>query len=176
MAFHGDRSKNENWYGYGAEVLAVADAVVSDVQDDIPENVPLQPERPVKINRDSSGGNYVTLDLGNGRFVFFAHLQPHRIRVKPGERVRRGQVLGYLGNAGNSTNPHLHFHVSDGRKIFEGEGLPFVFDAFNFLGDADLGRAIEPSLGVVTWKPQPGVTGEKRRYEIPLDRAVIEFR
>lgn len=176
MAVHDDRSKNENWYGYGAEVLAVADAIVSDVQDGIPENVPLQPERPVKINLQSSGGNSVTLDLGNGRFAFFAHLQPGKIRVKTGEKVRRGQVLGYIGNSGNSTNPHLHFHVSDGRKIYEGEGLPFVFDTFYFQGEADLRPAIAEGRGEVTWKPQPGVQGEKRRGEMPLDRAVVEFR
>ena len=176
MAVRGNRNKNEDWYGYGAEVLAVADAVVSDVQDGIPENVPLQPDRAVKINLQTSGGNSVTLDLGNGRFAFFAHLQPNKIRVKPGDRVRRGQVLGLLGNSGNSTNPHLHFHVSDGRKIFEGEGLPFVFDTFYFLGEADLAPAIAVGRGEVTWKPESGVAGEKRRSEMPLDRAVVEFR
>ena len=60
------------------------------------------------------GGNHVVLDLGGGRFAFYAHLQPGSLRVKAGERVKAGQVLGLVGNSGNSTEPHLHFHISNG--------------------------------------------------------------
>lgn len=53
----------------------------------------------------------VSLDLGHGLRAFYAHLQPGSVRVKTGELVKRGQVLGRLGNSGNSAGPHLHFHV-----------------------------------------------------------------
>ena len=76
--------------------------------------------------------NYVILALGNGGLAFYAHLQPGRLRVKPGDRVRRGQVLGLLGNSGNSDAPHLHFHISDANSL-ESEGLPYVFDSFETL-------------------------------------------
>jgi murein DD-endopeptidase MepM/ murein hydrolase activator NlpD len=56
----------------------------------------------------------VILDLGGGRYAFDAHLQPGTIRVKPGDRVRTGQILDLVGNSGNSTEPHLHFHLPDG--------------------------------------------------------------
>jgi murein DD-endopeptidase MepM/ murein hydrolase activator NlpD len=61
-------------------------------------------------------------------------LQPGSIRVKPGERVRAGQLLGLVGNSGNSTAPHLHFHVSDRPSILEGEGLPYGIDRFSVEG------------------------------------------
>jgi murein DD-endopeptidase MepM/ murein hydrolase activator NlpD len=66
------------------------------------------------------------LDLGGGTYAFYAHLQPGSLRVKNGDRVTRGRVLGLLGNSGNSTEPHLHFHVSDGMSPLGSEGLPYT--------------------------------------------------
>ena len=105
----GDRKDNKNYHAYGSEVLAVADAVVTSTKDGIPENVPGPKSRAVPISLETIGGNYVVLDLGGGRFAFYAHLQPGSLQVKPGDRVRRGQLLGRVGNSGNSTEPHLHF-------------------------------------------------------------------
>ena len=59
-------------------------------------------------------GNFVVLDIGNGAFVLFAHMQPGSVTVKAGDKVKRGQVLGRVGNTGNSQAPHLHLHVMDG--------------------------------------------------------------
>lgn len=99
---HTDATKNENWYSYGTEVRAVADAVVSAVKDGIPDNVPLSRTKAVPITVETIAGNYVMLNLGLGRFALYAHLQPHKMRVKAGDTVRRGQVIGLLGNSGNS--------------------------------------------------------------------------
>src|SRR4051794_39339030 len=76
-------------------------------------------------NAGNPGGNHVILSLRNGHYAFYAHLQPGSIRVKPGDRVRRGQVLGLLGNSGNSNATHLHFHIMNGDSWFASEGLPF---------------------------------------------------
>jgi murein DD-endopeptidase len=168
---HDDPYKNENWYDYGAEVLAVADAVVSAVKDGIPENVPLSGKRVVPITLETIVGNYVFLDLGHSRFALYAHLQPG-IRVKVGDRVSRGQVLGLLGNSGNSDSPHLHFHIVDGNSALGAEGLPFVFESYEVLG-------VVNDLGVLTrdngWRPQPGATIEKRRKEMPVENMIIRF-
>ena len=75
-------------------------------------------------------GNHVVLDLGGGRFAMYAHLRQGSVAVKAGDRVRRGDVLGRLGNSGNSTEPHLHFHVADGTSPVDASGLPFVLDRF----------------------------------------------
>ena len=62
-----------------------------------------------------------------GFTAFYAHLQPSSVRVKVGDRVKRGQVLGLVGNSGNSTAPHLHFQISRGGSILASEGVPFVY-------------------------------------------------
>jgi murein DD-endopeptidase MepM/ murein hydrolase activator NlpD len=104
----------------------VADATVAAIKDGIPENVPGPTSRAVPITSETIDGNYVVLDLGEGRFAFYAHLQPGSLRVKAGDRVTTGQVLGLVGNSGNSTEPHLHFHVSNGVSPLGSEGLPYA--------------------------------------------------
>jgi murein DD-endopeptidase MepM/ murein hydrolase activator NlpD len=171
LAFRGDPSKNAAWAAYGAEVLAVADAVVADVKDGIPENDPTSDKKAVPINLETVAGNYVILDLGGGYYAFYAHLQPKSIRVKVGDRVNRGQVLALLGNSGNSDAPHLHFHLADGNSPLGAEGVPYVFQSFEMQG-------ILPSKKLLVeggWKPQPGTKSDKRRLEIPVENAVVNF-
>jgi len=132
--FDGDSKDNRTYYAYGADAVAVADATVAVVKDGIPENVPDRESRAVPITLETIGGNHVVLDLGGGRFAFYAHLQPGNIKVKIGDKVKRGQVLGLIGNSGNSTEPHLHFHVTDGRSPMGSEGVPYVIDSFEVLG------------------------------------------
>ena len=67
-------------------------------------------------------------------YAFYAHLQPGSLKVKLGDKVRRGQVVGLVGNSGNSTEPHLHFHVSDANSPLGCEGLPYALDAFEVQG------------------------------------------
>jgi hypothetical protein len=166
----GDPARNDNWHGYGAEVLAVADATVAAVKDGIPQNTPLTPERAVPITLDTIGGNHVLLNLGGGRYGFYAHLQPGSLRVKPGDRVRRGQVLGLLGNSGNSDAPHLHFHVGNAPSPLDAEGIPYVLDRFDRLG------TVESLDQVMTDGWRPAAAAEARREQIPLDKEVVAFR
>jgi hypothetical protein len=127
--FTGDRTKNASYHAYGQDALAVADGAIVEIKDGIPENVP-GPTRAVPITLETIGGNHVVLDLGGGAFAFYAHLQPGSLKVKVGDRVKRGQVLGLVGNSGNSTEPHLHFHVMDGPNNLGSEGIPYAFEAF----------------------------------------------
>lgn len=164
LTFTGDRLKNENYRCYGAEALAVADATVAAVKDGIPQNIPGANSRAVPITLETVGGNYVILDLGEGRYAFYAHLQPGSLRVKPGDKVRRGQVLGLVGNSGNSTEPHLHFHISDSASPLASEGLPYVFESFEQQGQG------------WGWKPaSKDEPVQKRSMEIPLQNAVVRF-
>jgi N-acyl-D-amino-acid deacylase len=130
----GDPKDNKNYRAYGRDAIAVADAVVSAVKDGIPENVPGPASRAVPITLETVGGNHVILNLGDGVYAFYAHLQPASIKVKVGDKVRRGQLLGLVGNSGNSTEPHLHFHISDANTPLGTEGLPFVYTAFEVQG------------------------------------------
>jgi hypothetical protein len=71
-------------------------------------------------------GNSVTLDLGGGVYAVFAHLRRGSVRVAKGDRVRAGDVLGEVGNSGNSSEPHLHFHLMDRPRPLAAAGLPFA--------------------------------------------------
>lgn len=122
--------ENTRFFGYGQDVLAVADARVARVLEGVPENVPGADSRAVPINVTTVTGNAVWLDLGEDRFAFYAHLQPGSIRVHEGDVVHRGDVLGSLGNSGNSTAPHLHFHVARGLGGLDTEGVPYTFERF----------------------------------------------
>lgn len=170
LPFQGDPKKNESWYGYGQEVLAVADGVVASVQDGIPENVPLSPEMAIPIDVSNAGGNHVIVKLEDGRHAFFAHLIPGSLRVKPGDRVTSGQVLGLLGNSGNSDAPHLHFHVSDANSPLGSEGQPYAFESFEIEGRIE---SLDPILAGQPAKLDR--TREPRRREVPVENVVVRF-
>src|SRR3954471_18618605 len=82
----------------------------------------------------TSAATYVVVDIGGGRFAFYAHLQPGSLKVHVGDRVRAGQVLGLVGNSGNTDFPHLHFHVMNGPSPLASDGLPFEFRSFTSPG------------------------------------------
>ena len=131
---HGSPKDNKSYAAYGTEVLAVADGVVATVHDNIPENTPGPNSRAVPITRETIGGNFIILDIGDSRYAVYAHLQPGSLRVKMGDRVRRGQAIALLGNSGNSTGPHLHFQVVDRNSLLDSEGVPYVIDSFEVRG------------------------------------------
>lgn len=164
--WQGDSTRNENWFGYREPLLAVAEGTVVDVKDGIPENVPLSPQRAVPITMETVGGNYVILDLGGGRYAFYAHIVPGTITVKRGDRVRPGQTIGLLGNSGNSDAPHLHFHLGDRPSPLGTEGLPFVIDQYQKVGMAGMNF-------LQAW--QPSGPAEPRRGELPLQNHVVIF-
>lgn len=132
--FSGDSLKNTSYYAYGSDALAVADGVVSEVKDSIPQNVPGVTSRAVPITLETVGGNHVIVDVGGGYYAFYAHLQPGSIRVHVGDHVKRGQVLGLVGNSGNSTEPHLHFHISDASSPLGSEGIPYALETLDIVG------------------------------------------
>ena len=92
----------------------MADGKVVGVKDGIMENVPNAAKMAVPITLETIGGNYVMEDIGGGRYAFYAHLIPGTIAVKVGDSVRASERLAKLGDSGNSTEPHLHFHICDG--------------------------------------------------------------
>lgn len=122
---HGSAGKrNADYWAWGRPILAPADGRVVAARDGVRDNVPrLQSE-----NRTAPAGNHVVLDLGRGEFALLAHLRRGSVRVRAGQRVRRGQLLGVCGNSGNSSEPHLHFHPQDRARLFgAARGLPVRF-------------------------------------------------
>jgi murein DD-endopeptidase len=169
----GDATSIANWHGYGAEVLAVADAIVAESVDDMTEKQSLSAsEGPLAL--ENASGNYVTLDLGNGRYAFYEHLKHGSITVKRGDRVKSGQVIGQLGNSGSSSSgPHLHFHVGDARSELAAEGLPYVFRNFEAVGAFE---GIDTFKSGRRWQqPSPTAAG-RRSMELPGANTVVVFR
>jgi len=164
------KTRHADWIGYGADVLAVADGVIRDTRDGQAEHPPLSSQsEPESLTAHGLFGNYVVLELKPGVYASYAHLQRGSVKVHVGERVRRGQLLGQLGQSGNSDAPHLHFQLSSAATFEGSEGLPFLFDRFDLLGpetEAQLFDQGEP------WKP---ATPRHRQAQLPLNDAVIGF-
>ena len=96
---------------FGQPVYAVADATVVLAVDGYPDlRVDESREEPTP---DNAGGNRVAIDIGDGRFALYAHLQGGSVSVRPGDRVTRGRQIANVGSSGTTGGPHLHFQMSD---------------------------------------------------------------
>ena len=170
--FAGDPASNASYFIHGDEVVAVAAGRIAATRDGVPENIP--PSSPPDIGIDGAAGNFVNQDLGGGRFALYAHLQPGSLRVEPGDRVQPGQVIGLVGNTGNSSEPHLHFHVMDGQGGPSGlgaEGVPYVFDRFRLDGRV---LGLDGTLPALVRVPARPLSERTRQY--PLTGDVVAFR
>jgi hypothetical protein len=168
--FEGAQNDLSHYAYFGTKVHSVADGRVVGLLDGLPEQTP--PDFPPGATAETAGGNYVVVDIGDGHFAYYAHMQPGSLRVRVGDRVRTGDVIGLLGNTGNSNGPHLHFQITDSPLPLASEGLPFVFRAFtsrgtltNSLDDVSAGRAAV--IGPDTAGPH--------RDEMPLQDQVVDF-
>jgi murein DD-endopeptidase MepM/ murein hydrolase activator NlpD len=131
-----------------------------------PENIPIE----------EADGNHVVLDLGDGRYALFAHLKPGSVRVRVGETVRRGQVLGLVGTSGNSSEPHLHFHVMDNPSPLASNGLPYRLRKFSSTRRGISTEAFDQAI--IDGKPiptEPVIGGAMRSRALPLDLWIVDF-
>ena len=158
-SFSGDARDVRSYYSYGKTVLAVADGRVVTARDGLPDNIPGHGESfhpAVPITLETVAGNTIALDLGGGQFGYYMHLQPGSLRVKAGDRVRRGQVVARIGASGDAREPHLHFEVTTSSKLLAGEGVPYLIDRYRCNSASD--------------RPM-----ELRIHELPLDKSVVVF-
>jgi murein DD-endopeptidase MepM/ murein hydrolase activator NlpD len=157
---HDDVAKLENWWGFGEPILAAADGEVTKVVDLYPDNVPRSAPPPVTIA--NIAGNHVIIRVAPNLYVMCAHLKQGSVRVKEGQRVKKGEQIAQLGNSGNTTGPHVHFEVMDANSAIAAEGVPWIFPSFHVLG---FGKDYEPDH-------HPDVV---HRNEIPADDMVVSF-
>jgi murein DD-endopeptidase MepM/ murein hydrolase activator NlpD len=150
----------------------VADGRVADLKNGLPENTGSSERSSRTITIDNAVGNYLTVDLGGGRFALYAHLQPGSLRVKAGAKVSAGQVLALVGNSGNSDAPHLHFQLMDTNSPLGSEGVPYRLVSFTQLGVADDEDALDAGQ---PWKPKAQAAPVVHRQEFPLNKAVVTF-
>jgi hypothetical protein len=133
MLASGDAKDSRNYFGFGKELLAVGNGTVADALDGLPDIPTIYSAPPATFA--TAAGNFVILDLGNGKYACYAHMVNGSVMVKKGDVVREGQVIGLMGNSGNSDIPHLHFQVVTGDPSFLGsEGYPHVYRTFDVMG------------------------------------------
>jgi peptidase M23-like protein len=174
--FRGDPKDPRSYRIYGERVLAVADAIVVASRNDLPDQVP--GKLPDGLPIDEADGNFAILDIGGGAYALYAHMQPGSVRVSIGDRVRRGDPIGNVGNSGNSQAPHLHFHMMNAPSGLASNGIPYVFDAFlvtavDEAGTADFDRA-EATGSPLTLTPRVPPTYMEKT--LPLDLSIIDWR
>lgn len=126
----GDGKALTDYYCYGQPLLAPADGIVVTATDSLPDQA-IGSRDPLH-----AAGNHVVIDHGNNEYSLLAHMQPHSLRVKPGQKVKRGEVLGLAGNSGNTSEPHLHVHLMNKPSMSDGEGLPMPFTGYTADGAA----------------------------------------
>ena len=130
--YRGAGTRTSDWHGWGQPVRAVGDGVVAALHDGQPDNVVIWTvdkwtERTSAENMMSSYGNYVLIEHGPGEFSVVAHLKQGSVKVKRGDKVRAGQVIGAVGNSGASGAVHVHFERRTGGGISGMETLPAYF-------------------------------------------------
>jgi len=118
FSYQGDAAKNESYYAFGQDVFAPQAGTVVQVVNDIPDNEPVG-----TMNEEKPAGNVVVIDHGGGEFSYLAHLMNGSAKVKVGDSVKQGDLIGLCGNSGNSSEPHLHYQVSDGPDLFAGRSI-----------------------------------------------------
>ena len=157
-AASGNVTLARNYYGFGKEILSVSNGTVVDMMDGLPDHEMIY--SPQGVTFATAAGNSVIVDIGGGKYACYAHMVNGSVRVKRGDTVTEGQVLGLMGNSGNSDLPHLHFQVVGGAPSFLGaEGYPHVYRAFEVIGEVNQTRGLEISA-------KPGFT---------IDRLWSEF-
>jgi murein DD-endopeptidase MepM/ murein hydrolase activator NlpD len=135
----GSGAENTDYYCFGQPVLAPGGGVVVEAVDGIPDNPPSA------MNQTEALGNHVILDHGDGEYSFIAHFRNGSLKVHSGDRVEAGQQLGECGNSGNSSEPHVHYHLQTTARFGKGDGLPAQFQ--NYYADGLWVERGEPRRG-----------------------------
>ncbi len=151
--FTGDGTHVEDYYVYGQPILAPAAGEVIAVVNDLPNVEPQVGSDTVNL-----AGNHVMLKVAEGEYLLIAHMMPGSIVVEVGDQVAAGQLIGQVGNSGNTSEPHIHIHLQDQPDLYvfddagqiiglngDATGLPLPFA--QYLGNGELVESGEPLGG-----------------------------
>lgn len=169
----GDPTMPESFPTYGRPVHSVADGTVVVAVDGNPDlRVGETREEPTP---DNAGANRVILDIGDGRFAVYAHLQQGSVSVRPGERITRGHHIASVGSSGTTGGPHLHFQITDRPSVVLADGMPYAFDAFDLIGQTPPLAEVLPYYDSLDAIPIATTRTGERHDEMPLGRDVVTF-
>ncbi len=167
----GAEDKNESYFCYDQPIYSVAAGKVVGMADGLPQNIPHSGKYAVELTFDNAAGNHVVVEIAPHRYVLYAHMKPGTVRVKVGDKVGVGDVLGHVGNTGSSTEPHLHMHIVDEPSFLAGNGEPYEFTAFDASGPVE---ADVSSPGAINFGP----VGPQKPFtnDYPANNAQVTFR
>ena len=172
---HGDLSDVHNYTSYGADVIAVADGTITDTLNTLDDQIPGQLPDPKTITIANVDGNHIVIDLGNGIFAFYAHLQKGSVSVSKGDQVKRGQLLAKLGNTGNTSAPHLHFHLMASPSVLCSSGIPYTLDSFSLAGEISEAQFANATGVEGNWGKGRVSNPSPRKKQYPLDLNIVNF-
>lgn len=135
----GDGSRLEQYHCWGQPILAPGAGTVVTAVDTLPD------QQIGQRDPRNAPGNHVVIDHGEGEFSLLAHLRRGSVAVRPGQAVTQGQKLGECGNSGNTSEPHLHYHLQNGPVFGQADGLPAQFEGY--LADGQPVSRGEPTQG-----------------------------
>ncbi|PTM58445.1 M23 family metallopeptidase [Desmospora activa] len=139
-SYRGDKKQNQSYYAFGKEVIAPAKGTVIQVENDVSDNKPVG-----KMNPDKPFGNYVMIDHGNDEYSVIGHLKKGSPVVNVGDTVEQGDLIGLCGNSGNSSEPHIHFQVSNSSMLNQGQSIRIrLRDNVN----PTRGQYVQPATGI----------------------------
>ena len=136
--------------GYGTPIYAVTDGVVA------------------YAGRKGGYGNFVQLNHGGGLASGYGHMS--RFAVSSGSRVRRGQIIGYVGSTGLSTGPHLHYELYRGGRAVNPMSVKFTqraqlsgSDLAQFKGKLNRLKSVKAGAALAPLKPSTRVKEQPKR-------------
>jgi murein DD-endopeptidase MepM/ murein hydrolase activator NlpD len=172
--FVGDPQDVTSYFCYGEEILAVGEGRVVIAVDKYDDQIPGQ--LPPGIPLEEADGNFVVIDLGGGNFAFYAHMIKGSVAVEAGDFVTRGQVIGLVGNTGNTTAPHLHFHMMSGPSTFGSNGIPYMIYEYDLIGRAPSIEAFdEAEMNGTPLEILPVNNPGIHKDDLPLDLSIVNF-
>jgi hypothetical protein len=171
MTWKGPEAQNDSYFCYDQPIYSVADGRVVDMTDGLPENVPHSGKYAIPIGADNAAGNHVVVQIAPHRFVLYAHMRPGTVRVKIGDNLRVGEIVGHVGNTGSSTEPHLHMHIDDQPSFLAGNGVPYEFTEGEASGPVEANVSSPGAMSIGPIGPQRPFTNE-----YPAENALVTFR
>jgi hypothetical protein len=173
VTFKGQENRNESYFCYNQPIYSVADGNVAAASDGAPNNIPHSGKYAVPITFDNAAGNHVVVEIGSGRgrYVLYAHMKPGSVQVKVGQSVKTGDILGYVGNTGSSTEPHLHMHIDDHPSFLGGNSVPYAFTSGTASGPTQANVSSSQAITIGNIGPQ-----KPFKDDYPDNNALVSFR
>jgi murein DD-endopeptidase MepM/ murein hydrolase activator NlpD len=152
----------------------MSDGVVTKTRDDLPDQVPLI--KPPALTFGQLPGNHIVIEESGTRLRHvYAHMKPGSVRVRDGDRVEAGDVIGRLGNSGGSLAPHLHFHIVNGPSVGRSDGYPYAIDSFKLAAGSNLDGLAAALQGEPGFPTRAEMSPRRHRRELPLGFTIVDF-